>query len=287
MSDIDMRAAQIVAAARHDVEIRQRQVPLETVKELALETQKPLPVLDALGSEGSVTVIAELKRISPSTGTIAQINNPEWLANEYIAGGAAMISVTTNRRLYGGSLADLVRIRPHIQAPILVKDLLVSPYQIHEARAAGADMILVSAPLLAPDVLLGFIERIHSLGMVALVDVYSRLQALQALDAGAEVVGINARDLFTGEVNMENFAQIVDVLPQTVIAVAESGVRTPQDVFRYAEQGADCVLIGEALVRSDNPQATVSEMVAAGSHPAVSGSRTERIDRANRKRSER
>ncbi|MDO5747141.1 MAG: indole-3-glycerol phosphate synthase TrpC [Actinomycetaceae bacterium] len=228
-------------------------------------------------SRGAVSVIAEVKRASPSKGFLADIPEPGELAQEYEKGGASVVSVLTERHRFHGSLDDLDVVRAAVDIPILRKDFIVTPYQVHEARAHGADMVLLMVVCLEQPALVSLVERVHSLGMTALVEAHSRLEALRALDAGARVVGINARDLRTLEVNMDNFAQIVDVIPEDVIAVAESGVKTPHDVFDYAQDGADAVLIGEALVKNAQPREAVAEMVSAGQHPALATSRRKRI----------
>lgn len=168
-------------------------------------------------------------------------------------------------------------MRAAVEVPVLYKDFVITPYQVHEARALGADLILILQTSAEPMVVTALVERAHSLGLTAIVEVHSRLEAFRALEAGARVIGVNAQDLRTLDFNMDTFAQIVDVIPEQVVAVAESGVAGPHDVFNYAQQGADAVLIGSALVQSSNPQSLVAEMVAAGAHPALATSRKSRI----------
>lgn len=172
-----------------------------------------------------------------------------------------------------------MQVRGAVEVPVLYKDFVLTPYQVHEARALGADLVLILQTLAEQNVVTSLVERAHSLGLTAIVEVHSRLEAFRALDAGARVIGVNAQDLRTLDFNMENFAQIVDVIPEQVVAVAESGVARPHDVFNYAQQGADAVLIGSALVKSNDPQSLVAEMVTAGSHPALAISRKSRVSK--------
>lgn len=276
----------ILQGVRSDLAEREALVSMEEIKRRAKKAPDARDVVAALRSapgnaddseRGAVSVIAEVKRASPSKGHLADIPEPAELAREYEAGGASVISVLTERHRFGGSLDDLDAVRRAVDIPILRKDFIVTPYQVHEARAHGADMVLLMVVCLEQPALVSLVERVHSLGMTALVEAHSRLEALRALDAGARVVGVNARDLRTLTVNMDNFAQIVDVIPEDIIAVAESGVKGPKDVFDYAQDGADAVLIGEALVKTNSPREAVASMVSAGQHPALATSRRKRI----------
>lgn len=270
----------LVDGALADMERRRALVSLDDLKERARTQASARDAVAALRSAGPVAVIAEVKRASPSKGRLADIPDPGALAAAYEAGGAACVSVLTEERRFKGSLSDLAAVRAATSLPILRKDFIVHPYQVHEARAFGADLVLLIVAALEQTVLTSLVERVHSLGMTALVEAHSRLEALRALDAGARVVGVNARDLTTFEVDLDNFAQIVDVIPEGVIAVAESGVRHPTDVLAYAQDGADAVLIGEALVRDGDPRDAVAQMVAAGAHPTLAESRSVRVRRA-------
>ncbi|HET6480608.1 MAG TPA: indole-3-glycerol phosphate synthase TrpC, partial [Actinoplanes sp.] len=216
-----------------------------------------------------VAVIAEVKRSSPSKGALADIPDPAELAGEYAAGGARCISVLTEGRWFGGSLDDLRAVRASVQVPVLRKDFVVSSYQVHEARAHGADMVLLIVAALEQNVLVGLLERIESLGMTALVEVHNEEEADRALEAEAKVIGVNARDLRTLEVDRSVFERIAPGLPNNVVKIAESGVRGPHDLIRYASAGADAVLVGEGLVTQKSPRDAVAELVNAGNHPAT------------------
>ncbi|WP_211336135.1 indole-3-glycerol phosphate synthase TrpC [Bogoriella caseilytica] len=260
----------IIAGVREDLAERQARTSLDQLKERASRLPSARDGVAALrGGDGALTVIAEVKRASPSKGHLAPIDDPAALAAEYEAGGAAAISVLTEQRRFSGSLADLDAVRATVDVPVLRKDFVVTPYQVWEARAHGADLVLLIVAALEQQVLTSLVERIHSLGMTALVEAHDRDEALRALDAGARVVGVNARDLKTLDVDPGVFSQVVKVLPDSVVRVAESGIRGPHDALDYASQGAHAVLVGEALVTGGNPRAAISDMVSAASHPSL------------------
>jgi indole-3-glycerol phosphate synthase len=259
---------EILAGVREDVAAREAQVSLEQIKRLALEAPPPLDAYTALRAPG-VGVIAEVKRASPSKGQLAEIPDPAELAREYAAGGARCVSVLTEGRWFGGSLEDLTAVRNAVDVPLLRKDFVVSSYQVHEARAYGADLVLLIVAALEQNTLSGLLDRIESLGMTALVEVHDEEETDRALAAGAKVIGINARDLRTLEVDRSVFERIAPGLPNSVVKIAESGVRGPHDLIRYASAGADAVLVGEGLVTQKSPRDAVAELVTAGSHPAT------------------
>ncbi len=257
----------IVADVRDDLAAREAVVPLAEVKARAADAPAPLPVMPSLHEPG-VHVIAEVKRASPSKGRLATIADPAALAAQYAEGGARAISVLTEGRRFGGSLADLDAVRAAVDIPVLRKDFIVSPYQVHEARAHGADIVLLIVAALEQPVLHGLLERVESLGMTALVEVHTEAEADRALQAGATMIGINARDLATLTVDRDVFSRIAPGLPSGILTVAESGVRGPGDLLAYAGAGADAVLVGEGLVTSGDPRAAVADLVTAGSHPS-------------------
>jgi indole-3-glycerol phosphate synthase len=259
---------EIVAGVREDLAAREATTPLAELKAAAQDARPALDALAALRAPG-VGVIAEVKRRSPSKGELAAIPDPAELAAQYAAGGARVISVLTERRRFGGSHADLDAVRAVVEVPVLCKDFVVSSYQVHEARAHGADVVLLIVAALEQNVLVGLLERIESLGMTALVEVHTEAEADRALAAGASVIGVNARDLTTLEVDRSAFERIAPGLPSDVVKVAESGVRGPHDVIEYARDGADAVLVGESLVTGRDPRSAVADLVAAGAHPAL------------------
>jgi indole-3-glycerol phosphate synthase len=258
----------IIAGVRADVAAREAAVPLEAIKERAAAARPARDALAALRAPG-VGVIAEVKRRSPSAGDLAEIGDPASLAAQYQAGGARMISVLTEGRSFGGSLDDLDAVRAAVQVPVLRKDFVIGSYQVHEARAHGADAVLLIVAALDQNVLIGLRERVESLGMTALIEVHTEEEASRALDAGARVIGVNARDLRTLDVDRTTFERIAPGLPSAVVKVAESGVRGPLDLIEYAAAGADAVLVGESLVTGSDPRHAVAELVTAGAHPAT------------------
>ena len=271
----------IIAGVMEDLRVRESAVPMEEVKELALRAPDAKDAVSALrGSDGAVTIISEVKRSSPSKGELAAIPDPASLASTYERGGASVVSVLTEGRRFGGSLADLDAVRAAVDIPVLRKDFIVTPYQIHEALAHGADLVLLIVAALEQPALVSLLERVRSLGMEALVEAHSRLEVLRALEAGASVIGVNARDLTTLEVDRHTIEQVIDVIPEDVVAVAESGVSNAHDVFEYAKWGADAVLVGEALVTSGNPLESIRDMVSAGAHPALLTDRKARVRQA-------
>ncbi len=259
---------EIVAGVREDAAAREALRPLDEVRKAALAARPALDALAALRAPG-VGVIAEVKRRSPSKGDLAAIPDPAQLAVQYAAGGARVISVLTERRRFGGSQADLDAVRAVVDVPVLCKDFVVSSYQVHEARAHGADVVLLIVAALEQNALVGLLERVESLGMTALVEVHTEAEADRALAAGASVIGVNARDLTTLDVDRSTFERIAPGLPSDVVKVAESGVRGPHDLIGYAAAGADAVLVGEGLVTAGDARQAVADLVTAGAHPAT------------------
>jgi len=262
----------ILEGVRADITARQRTAPLERLKEAASRATVPRDVMAALRRQG-VAVIAEVKRASPSKGALAAIADPAALAIDYEAGGASVISVLTEGRRFGGSLADLAAVRDVVQVPLLRKDFVVSSYQLWEARAYGADMVLLIVAALEQNALVSLVERAVSIGLVPLVEVHADAELSRAIDAGAQVIGVNARNLATLEVDRSIFARLAPQIPDGVVKVAESGVRGPHDLLAYAAAGADAVLVGESLVVRKDPRSAVADLVTAGSHPALRGDR--------------
>jgi indole-3-glycerol phosphate synthase len=259
---------EIIAGVREDLAEREARVSLDDLKQRAGRAVPALDV-DAHLRQPGVAVIAEVKRNSPSAGALAAITDPAALARDYESGGARVISVLTEERRFHGSLDDLVAVRGTVDIPVLRKDFIVSPYQIWEARAHGADMVLLIVAALPQNALVALLERTVSLGMTALVEVHDDEEARRAVDAGARVIGVNARNLRTLDVDRETFARIAPLLPDTSVKVAESGVRGPHDLLAYAAAGADAVLVGEGLVKQHDPRQAVADLVAAGAHPAA------------------
>ena len=261
---------EILVGVRADMEQRQRAMPLE---ELKVKAAKRDPIVDGVAAlkRDAVTVIAEVKRSSPSRGEIATIADPAALACAYEAGGAAVISVLTEQRRFHGSLADLEAVRKAVDIPLLRKDFIFHSYQLWEALAYGADLVLLIVAALDQSALVSLVERAQSLGLTPLVEVHDEAEVDRAIDAGARVIGVNARDLHTLEIDRALFARLAPRIPSGIVKVAESGVRGPHDLLAYAASGADAVLVGESLVTEKDPRAAVADLVTAGSHPALRG----------------
>ncbi len=257
----------IIEGVRADLAVREAALPFDELKVRAAKAAPPRDVMSALRAS-DVGVIAEVKRRSPSKGELADIPDPATLAKDYADAGARVISVLTEQRRFGGSLADLDAVRAVVDVPVLRKDFTVSPYQVHEARLHGADMVLLIVAALEQNALEALLDRVESLGMAALVEVHNAEEADRALEAGAKIIGVNARDLHTLEVDRDVFGRLAPGLPFDVVKVAESGVRGPADLMAYAGYGADAVLVGEGLVTSSDPKTAVVKLVTAGSHPA-------------------
>lgn len=262
----------IIDGVRIDLAERQACVTLDELKERAAAAAPVRPLLPALLG-GNVAVIAEVKRRSPSKGELAEIADPAHLAREYELGGAHCISVLTEQRRFGGSLADLKAVRAVVDIPVLRKDFIVSSYQLWEARAFGADAALLIVAALGQDALLSLIERAQSLGLTAIVEVHDEDEVERAVEAGATVIGVNARNLKTLEVDRGTFARLAPLIPAGVARIAESGVRGTHDLITYANDGADAVLVGESLVVGSDPRSAVHELVTAGAHPALKNPR--------------
>ena len=249
----------LVAGGREDLSARMSARPHEQMVAAALSAAPARPVL-ARWARAHLAVIAEVKRASPSKGALAEIGDPAALARAYAAGGAAAISVLTEQRRFGGSLADLDAVRAAVDLPVLRKDFMVTDYQFYEARAHGADLVLLIVAALSDDELSRFHTLATELGMTALVEVHDERELERALQIGPDLIGVNARNLLTLDVDRDAFPRLVAQVPPGIVTVAESGIRDASDAQRYAAQGARAVLVGEALVRDGDPSAVVRAM---------------------------
>jgi indole-3-glycerol phosphate synthase len=254
---------EIVAGVREDLAARREQVGEDELLATVATLPPPRDPMPAFAAPG-LSVIAEVKRRSPSKGALADIPDPAALAQEYAAGGADAISVLTEQRRFNGSLDDLRAVRAAVDTPLLRKDFVVTDYQLLEARAAGADLVLLIVAALDQPTLRRLHERAGQLGLTALVEVHDAEEVRRALDAGARLVGVNARDLRTLEVDPDTFGRLAGLVPDGVVRVAESGVTGPEDAARYTREGADVVLVGEALVRHGDPGSALAALRAAG-----------------------
>ena len=262
--------ADVCARARLRVDVAAGAVPLDELRRRAQGLPHPPSFADALGGAG-VALIAEIKRASPSKGHIADIPDPAALAGRYVAGGAAAVSVLTEPDSFLGTLSDLEAVVAAVDAPVLRKDFVVDPYQVWEARAAGAAAVLLIVAALEQSALSALLVVAAAAGVDTLVEVHDQDEAARAASALADaatgrraVVGVNARDLATLNVDPSRFAAVRAALPPGALAVAESGVIGPDDVAAVAALGADAVLVGEHLVRAADPAAAAAALVAAG-----------------------
>jgi indole-3-glycerol phosphate synthase len=255
--------ARAVADARSDAERRAERLPLDDVRAAAvgLPAARGLEAAVRRGLNGP-RVIAEVKRRSPSKGDIRIDLDPAALAGAYAAGGASAVSVLTEPRHFAGSPDDLLAVRSAVDLPVLRKDFVTTPYQVWEARAWGADAVLLIVAALDPPALRDLLEVAAEAGLDALVEVHTLAEAEVAAAAGASLVGVNARDLATLEVDPARFAEVRQALPAGTVLVAESGIRDRAGVQAAADAGADAVLVGESLVRATDPAAAVRALLA-------------------------
>ncbi len=209
------------------------------------------------------TLIAEMKRRSPSGGLLRPELDPVMLARDYAACGVAAISVLTDGPGFGGSLDDLAQVRASVDIPLLRKDFTLDPVQIAEARVAGAEGVLLIVAMLDADALDQCLAGVIRSGAQAIVEVHDVDEARVAVAAGADCIGINNRNLQTLTTDLSTFARVRQTVPDDVVCIAESGVRSPEDVTRLIGEGADAVLVGEVLMRARSPEALCSAMVAA------------------------
>lgn len=256
--------ADLTAGAVEDAEARALSRPLAEVERAALAQTPALDALAALAPADRVKIIAEVKRASPSRGDLAAIPDPALQAARYEEGGASAISVLTEGRRFKGSLADLEAVKARVTVPVLRKDFIATPYQVFEARASGADLVLLIVAALEQPLLVQLHALVVELGMTPLVETHSRSELARAGDLGAKLIGVNARNLSTFELDRDLFGSLADAFPADAVKIAESAVLAPADVTHYREAGADVVLVGEALVTND-PVSTLHAFLEAGS----------------------
>ena len=238
----------LYAGAIRDAAAREELIPLQQIEKLALIAPAAIDPEPHLLSPTNIRVIAEIKRASPSRGSIASIEDPAALARLYETAGAGAVSVLTEGRSFLGSLEDLDEVRKAVTVPVLRKDFIANEYQVLEARAHGADMVLLIVAGLDQRTLSRLKTFTEQLGMSALVETHSEQEVVRACEVESRLIGINARDLGTFETDRSLFAQLASLVPEGSIKIAESAVRSVADVTEYASFGADCVLVGEALV---------------------------------------
>ena len=243
---------EIVASKRREIEASRKRLPLD---ELEVQAASAPPVRDfraALAGPGPIRLIAEVKKASPSAKVIRADFDPITIARTYQAHGAHCLSVLTDAPYFQGHLSYLARIRASVAIPLLRKDFILDEYQVVEARMAGADAVLLIAEILDDDRLASLLARIRGLGMAALVEFHDEANLPRVLDAGADLVGVNNRDLTRFVTDLELTFRIRDRIPPNVVLVSESGIRTRRDVERLEAAGVSAILVGETLMRADD-----------------------------------
>ncbi len=250
--------ASIIEGVREDLAARRLPMAqLQEALEVAPAVRDCLPNL--LTEE--ISLIAEVKRSSPSKGSLASITDPAGLAAAYEEAGAHVVSVLTEQRRFGGSLADLDAVRKAIDLPILRKDFMVDEYQFYEARAHGADVVLLIVAALSKNQLEDYFYLAKELGMRSLIEVHTHDELERALEISPEIIGVNSRNLKTLDVDAQAFAELIPQIPSTIARVAESGISTRQEVAFAQECGATAILVGEALVRSGSPSVAIDQLL--------------------------
>jgi indole-3-glycerol phosphate synthase len=256
----------IVAAKQAEVEERRRQTPEAELKSRLAHAPPVRDFRAALERPGQVRVIAEVKKASPSAGLLRDDFDPVAIARIYADHGAAAISVLTDEQFFHGKLAYLTAVRQAVAPPVLRKDFVLDRYQLLEARVAGADAVLLIAEILEGDTLPRLLRQTHEFGMEALVELYDRDNLLRVLDSGAQLVGVNNRDLRTFVARLEHTLELAQHFPPGVCLVSESGIRTRHDVHRLGAAGVRAVLVGETLMRAPDIGAKLDELT--GTAPA-------------------
>ncbi len=251
----------IVARTRERVAEESARRSLEELRDFAELAPPPRPFAAALARPGRVNVIAEHKRRSPSRGAIREDLEPAEVARGYEGAGAAALSVLTDEPFFGGRIEHLIAARGATSLPVLRKDFVVDPWQVWEARAAAADAVLLIVAALGDDDLKGLLALAGEAGLDALVEVHDRGELDRALGAGARIVGINNRNLRTMEVSLDTALSLASALPDGVVAVAESGIRSGEDIRRLREAGFDAFLIGERLMSAPDPGAALRSLL--------------------------
>jgi indole-3-glycerol phosphate synthase len=246
----------IIEGVRED--LAARRLPLSKLHELLEQAPKPISPKFPLGS---MSVIAEVKRKSPSKGDLAEIPEPAKLAAQYQSAGAAAVSVLTERRRFNGSLEDFDAVRSEITLPMLRKDFMVDEYQFYEARAHGADLVLLIVAALSKSQLSDYFALANELGMKSLIEVHTHDELEAAMEINPEIIGVNSRNLKTLEVDPAAFKELIPRIPQELIKVAESGISTRSDVLLAEAAGANVILVGEALVKAGDPIRSMQELL--------------------------
>ena len=241
-------------------DVNNRLVPISILEKQLDQAPVLRDAYSALSKKG-LSLIAEVKRSSPSKGALATISNPVELANSYQAGGAEIISILTEERRFKGSISDLVSVRSAVSIPVLRKDFIVTEFQVYESRIIGSDLLLLIVASLSKSQLKDYFQLATGLGMQVLVEVHDLSEVELALEIDSKIIGVNCRNLKTLEIDKTAFDLILPRLPENVLKVAESGISTRDEVEKIESLGADAILVGETLVKSGNPVHTIKELL--------------------------
>jgi len=251
---------QIVATTWKLLEERKIRKPLVQIEQVLSQQSSPTDLAKALKGS-SIKLLAEVKRASPSRGVFCPDLDPGALARDYTRGGASAISVLTEPEYFKGSLADLEKVRAEVALPILCKDFIVDSYQIHEARACGADSVLLIVAILSQVKMRELLGIIHSLAMTALVEIHNREELERALALNPSIIGINNRNLADFSVDLRTTLQLRPFIPRDKVVVSESGISKRADVLNLEDAGVDAILVGESLVSSSDPAGKIKELL--------------------------
>lgn len=266
MPDV-LAVTSIVANVLNDVAKREAEVPFQEIKARSREAN---PVRDAKAAllRSGCGVIVEIKRAVPFSQQVFPIDSIAQWAQDFEEVGAHLVACQTEQLRFQGSLEDMLEAREAVDIPMMVRDIIVDPYQVHEARCYGADMVPLQVELLEQARFESLVDRTESLGMTAVAEVRTPEQADRALAAGVRVIGVNAWTLASDHLQPENFSTIAPGLPESVTRIALGGVRSTRDLLRYAGHGADAVLVGASIMSAENPREAAAQLVSMGQHPA-------------------
>ncbi len=253
---------QIVAHKEQEIAQLKDAVPLAFLKERVEAGGRPRGFRRALAKSSQIALIAEIKKASPSQGLIRNDFDPVKIGEIYEASGVAAISVLTDEHFFSGTIASMKAVREAVTIPVLRKDFIIDPYQIYEARAFGADAVLLIVAILSDDKLLTFLSLCEKLGLDALVEVHTEQERDKAVEAGAEIVGINNRDLSTFTVDLSTTMHLAAGIPEKTLCVSESGIKNHDDIKRLRKAGVDAVLVGTALMAAKDIGAKIRELLS-------------------------
>ena len=269
LESVDMEQTileKIVAVKRQEICVAKGRVPERELRDSLELAPTPRDFFGVLATPGPIRLIAEIKKASPSAGVIREEFDPLSIAQTYVAHGAACLSVLTDEQFFQGSLDYLKGVRDEVGIPVLRKDFIIDSYQLCEARAAGADSVLLIAECVDDCTLRKLFNEAIDLGLTPLVELYDPANLPRVLDAGATLIGVNNRNLHTFEVNLDHTLEIRALIPDDCVLVGESGIRTREDVQRLEEAGVDAILVGESLMREQDIGAVVDRLLGRTSN---------------------